>query len=94
MCELMHVCVCESVCVPGGQQLCILQIQNHIQEVVTPEDPSLQQQETETDTIPDDAGLVARQLTLFTVLLLRCRKLQVQNQRDCKDRQTDGQRKR
>lgn len=70
----MCVYVRERVCVPGGQQLCILQVQDHIQEVVTPEDPPLQQKETETDAIPDDPCLVARQLTLFTALLLRCRK--------------------
>lgn len=53
--------------------MCILQVQDHIQEVMTPEDSPLQQQETETDAVPDDPRLVTRQLTLFTALLLRCK---------------------
>lgn len=52
----------------------ILQVQDHIQEVVTPEDSPLQQEKTETDTVPDDPCFITRQLTLFTALLLRCRK--------------------
>lgn len=51
--------------------MCILQVQHHIQEVLTPEDSPLQQQETETDAVPDDSRLIARQLALFTALLLR-----------------------
>lgn len=51
--------------------MCILQVQDNIKEVVTPEDPPLQQQEAETDPIPDDPCFVIWQLTLFTALLLR-----------------------
>lgn len=67
--------------------MCILQVKDHIQEVVAPEDSPLQQQETETHTIPDDARLVTRQLTLLTALLLRFRT----TYRDTSDRQTDRQ---
>lgn len=71
VCLSMCLCMCD--CVPGGQELCILQVQDHIQEVVTPKDSPLQQQETETDPIPDDPCLITWQLTLFAALLLRWR---------------------
>lgn len=49
--------------VPGCKDLGCSDISHHVQEVVAHEDSSLQQQEGEADTVPDDASLVARQLT-------------------------------
>lgn len=68
----------------------ILQVQDHIQEVVTPEDSPLQQQETETDAVPDDPCFITRQLTLFTALLLRCRTEGIQKHKHVNG-QTDRQ---
>ena len=50
---------------PGGQYLRGLEVRHHIEEVVTEEDPSLCQEDSETDRIPDNAGLTLRQLTLI-----------------------------
>lgn len=35
-----RLCVCG--CIPGSKELCILQVEHNIEEVVTPEDSSLQ----------------------------------------------------
>lgn len=57
--------------IPGGQDLRGANVSHHVQEVVAHEDASLQQQESEADAVPDDAGLVAGQLTLFAGLSCR-----------------------
>lgn len=49
---------------PGGQYLRRLEVRHHIQEVVAEEDPPLCQEDSETDRIPDDAGLTLWQLAL------------------------------
>lgn len=69
----VSICVCLCPFVPGGQQLCVVQVQHHVQEVAAPENATLQQQEAETDAVPDDAGLVTGQLALLAALLLGCR---------------------
>lgn len=50
--------------VPGSQYLRRLEFRHHIEEVVAEEDPPLCQEDSETDRIPDDAGLALWQLTL------------------------------
>ncbi len=50
-------------CVPGCEDLGCSDISHHVEEVVAHEDSSLQQQEGEADTVPDDPGLVAGQIT-------------------------------
>lgn len=47
---------------PGCQNLGRSDVGHHVEEIVTHEDSSLQQQEGETDAVPDDAGLVSRQI--------------------------------
>lgn len=77
--------MCQVEFAPGGQQLCVSEVQHHIQEVVTPEDPPLQQQEAKTDAIPDDPRLVAGQLTLLSALSLRCKRQMSVNSRRRRD---------
>lgn len=48
--------------VPGCQNLRRSDIGHHVEEIVTHEDSSLQQQEGEADAVPDDARLVSRQI--------------------------------
>lgn len=43
---------------PGGLQGRGLQLSTDVQEVVTEKDAPLQKQEEETDTVPDDTGLL------------------------------------
>lgn len=47
---------------PGCQNLGRSDVGHHVEEIVTHEDPSLQQQEGETDAVPDDAGLISGQI--------------------------------
>lgn len=47
---------------PGCQNLGRSDVGHHVEEIVAHEDPSLQQQEGETDAVPDDAGLISRQI--------------------------------
>lgn len=45
-----------------------------MQEVETEEDPPLQQQEQETDTVPDDPGLFYWETAGFVAHFFRCQK--------------------
>lgn len=63
---IQYICVSASLdlsSIPRCKDLWCSDIRHHMEEVVAHEDSSLQQQEGKADTVPDDASLVARQLT-------------------------------
>lgn len=72
-----QLCIRSCACVPGGEDLRSADVGHDVQEVVAHEDSPLQEQRGKTDAVPDDPGLVARQLALFILLLLRCAHTQI-----------------
>lgn len=62
--------MCVKRIVPRREYLSGPDVSDDVQEVVAHEDASLQKQEGETDAVPDDAGLIPRQVTIILICRL------------------------